>query len=778
MSLLNTMDQLAEAEKRISQPEQMLGIGSLQPFNNCNSGSRKLMFSVHRAQTLPVITPEVPFISTGYENEYGRYSSSFHVQESPSVVIGRVQKYSALPNYHYFMITKSEDEKQLDLLEVAPYKHVAETYGYLYDNTVIESLSDGDYIEPGTVIQKAASFDEFNNRMDGVNLNVAYLATERTMEDGFIVSESAAKKLGSPLIRKVKIIVNDNDILLNLYGDDDHYKPLPDIGENVHNGLLCALRREKKEECLYSQSWDKLKEVMVSDDKYQLVGKVVDINVYSNNSEKLSDSVYNGQINMYQSEFIRECHEVVDMVKPYIDKGATMSYSLQKLYYNAVDILKGKQYMDDKAFSNAIIEITVIENNALHVGDKLSNRYGGKGVIAEIVPDELMPISDSGQIVDIVYNMATCVNRLNAGQLFETSITFIGRRIVECIQSGCFGVDECIDMYVKYAKLAAPSFGEYIDKKLDEWSDEDKVNYIAGISNENGIYLSIEPMSESMDIDRLQKLYDEFPVALDNIIVPIKGSDGRIRYSKARRPIIVSKEYIYRLKQYAEEKFSVTSLSSTNIRNENSRNKMNNNYKALYPKTPIRFGEMETGNLIHLGAELVVENLMLYSTSPLGRRLSEQLLTGDPFDVDVKLDMKSTNRSAEILNTYLKTIGLRIVFIKRPKHPIIPFIIHPISFKDQDKFIPIQPLVLYNKNEKATRMFAYEKALMEENKNPFSPIVFHPLKFWDPFAGTDKQFVSKEAIEFMKEYEMKKIRDMGKTSAPSNREVIEEDDDE
>ena len=76
---------------------------------------------------------------------------------------------------------------------------------------------------------------------------------------------------------------------------------------------------------------------------------------------------------------------------------------------------------------------------------------------------------------------------------------------------------------------------------------------------------------------------------------------------------------------------------------------------------------METGDLAHIGMENVIINLMLTSVSPHGRRLMERLLTDDPFDINVKIDDEATNRGAEILNTYLFTMGLRLKFIKKKK---------------------------------------------------------------------------------------------------------------
>ena len=183
---------------------------------------------------------------------------------------------------------------------------------------------------------------------------------------------------------------------------------------------------------------------------------------------------------------------------------------------------------------------------------------------------------------------------------------------------------------------------------------------------------------------------------------------------------------MYRLKQYAEEKFSVTSLSSTNIRNENSRNKSSNAYKALYSRTPIRFGEMESGDLNHLGASLVVQMLMLYSTSPQARRLTEDMMTGDPFNIDVRLDDGSVNRNAEIMNVYLKEIGLRLKFIKRKKKKIYPVLIDPIEY-DASATLK-EPIVYYGDDVPIEVVMKDVEKQIERDKNKLTqPIEIYPI---------------------------------------------------
>ena len=56
------------------------------------------------------------------------------------------------------------------------------------------------------------AYDKYNNRRDGVNLLTAYISTAKNTEDSVILSQSAAKKLASPLVKPVTIILNEKAV--------------------------------------------------------------------------------------------------------------------------------------------------------------------------------------------------------------------------------------------------------------------------------------------------------------------------------------------------------------------------------------------------------------------------------------------------------------------------------------------------------------------------------------------------------------------------------------
>lgn len=655
--------------------EYALGKGLMQPFANTNSGTRKLMYSVHLEQALRLLKPEVPIIQTGYEIRCGDLSSSIIKAESDFEVIGKVSKFSERPNDHYLLIVRRHDNGQYDVIERKNYHHIGEAYGYLYNNTILDNLEIGYEVPVDQILRTSYSNDEYMNRCDGVNLTVGYISSDKDMEDGIVISDEAVKKLASPLIKKVTIFVGENDILLNLYGDNGSFKSFPDIGEDIKDGILCAIRKEKTEECLYMQSINRLSEPIMSDEKFTTEGTVIDINIHSNNPMELEERHTNKQLMYYYREHIRyitELTQLIDHIKEINGGTINMSHELQVIYWNSKYELEGTLFEKDKKYDGTLFEIYVLESNMPTVGDKITNRYGGKGVISFVRPKDEMPLLDNGVRLDAYFNSCTCVNRLNQGQLNEMSLTFIGSRILQYITDSTPNIscDEALDIIYRFIRIVSPDEAEDLMKTLynNSVTPEDREWFLDECLDDGYILLSIKPITESMTLDKLALIYKEFPfIEQYSVVSKILDSNGKARYVRGRRKITAGSMYIYRLKQYAEDKFSATSLSSTNLTNENTKSKASKNYMAVCPNTPIRFGEMETEDERHMGTEVVVHNMMVHSTSPQARRLAESFIEGDPYTVDIKLDGTCKSRSAEKAKVYLKAMGYAIKIYRVPK---------------------------------------------------------------------------------------------------------------
>lgn len=71
------------------------------------------------------------------------------------------------------------------------------------------------------------------------------------------------------------------------------------------------------------------------------------------------------------------------------------------------------------------VTVTVRTDAPLVIGDKITNREGGKGVVATILPDAEMPKDMDGYPYEVILNPATVMSRMNIGQLLETATSKI-----------------------------------------------------------------------------------------------------------------------------------------------------------------------------------------------------------------------------------------------------------------------------------------------------------------------------------------------------------------
>lgn len=667
-NMVTLEDDVNRTVKTLPNYNYLLGRGLTQPFNPANSGSRKLMYSVHREHGMVPSKGEVPLVGTGYENEYGKHSSSFIMADSDYEVVAKIPKFEFKPDHHYFIIIRDIHTGTYDYIERVSYNHNAESYGYLHNNKTIDSYKIGTIIKKDSVIRTSNGFDKYGNKMDGVNLVTMYLSCNQNQEDSMILTETGARKMASNLVHNTDFPINENDILLNWYGNDTTHKSFPDIGENIKDGIFCGIRRLENDTALYMLSRARLKDIMMSDKVITMEGRVADIEVNCNNPAVLSESPYNQQVNFYYNEGLKFAKTLTDVVGPLAINGK-LSYKLEVLYSTNRDILDGKKFIKDKEFNNVIMKVVVVQELHCEEGDKICDRYGGKGIISQIIPDYLAPRLDNGVVVDIIKNSSTCMGRENLGQLDELSINFIGARFIDYFNTGLLSYAEFGELLFELFMEIEPDMASFLSHLLKPNRADDLKAYIDSIVARGGINTSLEPFTTNINIDKLRDLYKRFPwIRPYKVTVPQEGSNGEIRYIQTRRDLVVAKIYNHRLKQYAEEKFSVTSLSATNMKNLNTKSKASKMFESRFKKTPIMFGGMEAGDLAaHLGIRNTIIQLMLYAVSPKARRLFEQLLVGDPYDIDIKLDKDSKNRNAEIIATIFKAMGLRLEFIKKPK---------------------------------------------------------------------------------------------------------------
>jgi hypothetical protein len=310
-----------------------------------------------------------------------------------------------------------------------------------------------------------------------------------------------------------------------------------------------------------------------------------------------------------------------------------------------------------------VIEIQIDRDVELFTGSKITGRYGDKGVISEIRPDDRMPytINSKGEKVplDVIVNPLSCPNRINPFQLVEVSLTHDAEAVAEQIADAKTMKDKwkLLSKFLKHFNER----GEY-DQLVEYYgklSTAEKKEFWAMVEN-NEIFMNYPPMWEGVPaIDKIDMLNTEFQIKKNDVYVHKHGRD-----IKLMRPITIGYKFMLKLKQDSEKNFSARSTGSLSQQGVPEKSNKIRTNETLYSTTPVAFGRDEN-NILGIGVQpfMLAKLHLFYRTSPFARREVGKLYTNNVLDFH-KFDIKPgfRNRNVEQLNAKLKSMGAYIDF--------------------------------------------------------------------------------------------------------------------
>lgn len=660
-------EELLQKEKELHGLDDIFGM-TLLTNPGYISSSRNIMFTNHLKQFVNLTNPDFPRVFTNYENMVGEHSTGYYKAKTDLRVIKKIPRFrgdESIGEDHMYMVFVYDEKKdRYDIIEKKNVEDLTEKFGYSYDNTVLNSKQEGNMIPKGEILYKSTSYDENGNYCYGKNGKFVYMLEPDTIEDAIEVSESFSKSMISKEIETVQVSLNDNDILCNIYGTNSEYQAFPNIGEYIKNKVICAKRRIHNNQLLYDVKKSNLKKInFTSDVLYYNTGRITDIIIYSNKQiEEIPDNSFNHQLLHYlkmQTQYYREVFETCSDI---INSGSEYSNEIGFYYKKAKQILDENvkwREDDNSVFSNMVVEFVVERDLPLSKGQKITGRYGNKGVISRIRPDDEMPFLETGERVDIIFNSLGVINRLNSQQLFEQSITFITNRVKERMVT-LSNMKEKEELLLKTIGFFNDKQEKELKKFIKSLPADEKKAFFESIERE-GIYVHIPPLWEKEPLfDRLKQVYDEF-----DWIKPYEVFVNRFgRTIKVLKDLVVGDMYVIKLKQSSKKGFSARSGGSVSLKGVPEKSNKAKIHQELFSKTPIRIGDQENINsAIGVPTDIIAELHQFYRSSVIGRReFGEKLMTSIKELKDFKHSDRYTNRNVEILQAYLKTIGLTLNF--------------------------------------------------------------------------------------------------------------------
>lgn len=280
----------------------------------------------------------------------------------------------------------------------------------------------------------------------GINARVGYMFYKGyNYEDAVIVSESFSKKMACYKIIDVTTCIRPEDWVTYL-------KP---IGSSVKIGDILIGKKDKyrvdkkTEESLanfpitaYMDLQYKDANVMVPNNVLQ--GYVLDIKIQKNAklSATISDTV------KCINKFIRNDGDRI--VNPEIPE----RYLRMKL--DEVELDRRSIYT---------ITYRILKYSPLNVGNKITNRWGGKGEVSLILPDDKMPYErETKRPLEVILNPSSVIKRKNPPQIYESALT-------KCIDRIYYQVS----VFVEKGQLdkARKFLRTYYDDEFDNMSDRE-----------------------------------------------------------------------------------------------------------------------------------------------------------------------------------------------------------------------------------------------------------------------------------------------------------------
>lgn len=660
--ILDINKYLKKVEKDVKSLDHILGAGLLT-LSQYISAAREIMFQNHLSHFVVLLNPEFPRLFTNYENIFGKLSSSIHKAKDDVVVHKIIPKFEWDPQHIYTIFFYDEKKNKYSCMTKKISEELTEKFGYTFNNSMLDSLEEGDSVKEGVTLYKSSSYDEYDNYCYGCNARILYLIDNRTIEDAVVVSESFAKRMSSKEVETIKITINDNDLLLNLYGDNEHHKGFPDIGEKIVSKVICAKRRIDNNQILYDLKNSNLNKYNPLNDTgfFSKCDRVIDINIYCN--QKLEDIPRvssNEQLIKYLENQRRYWQEIYDTCKEIQESGADYDkYSVGFMYGRAKNYLNPnyKWKDNDSVFSNMIIEISADVDVPLNIGYKITGRSGNKGVISKIERDENMPFTEDGVRVDVILNALGSINRLISEPLFEVDINFIADRFMQRIKQ-VETLEEKEELLWKfYSNFNERGMCDKLKKAYYALkTDERKLQFFDNLY-EKGLHVNQPPISTSKEslFDVLKGIYQSCPWIKPYKVYVKKWG----RTIQLMNELVVGSQYMFRLKQTAKKNFSVRStgyLSQKGLPDKSNKSKHN---QQLYSTTPIKIGRDENNNLsIGIHSYTLAKFHLFYRSSPAARREVRNLYTKNPLNIKkFKIKKNFNNRNVEILNAYFKSSG-------------------------------------------------------------------------------------------------------------------------
>ena len=336
-------------------------LSNLVPLKSMVKGQRVAMASRMLTQALPLQDAEAPLVQSAMPGSGGQRSyEDEYGSRMGSVVSNRPGRVVSVSPDRIQVEYEGGEKEDHELYQHFPFNRKT----YIHQTPLVKP---GDTFQAGQPLARSNYTDKGGATALGRNLRVAYVPWGgKNFEDAVVISESAGKKMTSEHMYQYELEI------------DDRTK----FGKRDYVGLFPGRYDKKTLAKLDARGIIKPGTVVEEGDPLILAGRQRDT---------ASNRVHRKRQAAYADASVTWDHH---------DPGVV------------TDVVDGK---------NGPI-VLVKSMASLQIGDKLSGRYGDKGVVAAIIPDSQMPHDANGNPFEVLLNPNGVITRTNPAQKVEAML--------------------------------------------------------------------------------------------------------------------------------------------------------------------------------------------------------------------------------------------------------------------------------------------------------------------------------------------------------------------
>ncbi len=350
------------------------------PFLQNDDANRALMGSNMQRQSVPLINPEPPLVSTGVEERVAQDSGQVIV----SPVDGTIVEVDARQ-----IIIRPDKGKSPDI------SYNLKTFVRTNQYTCFHQkprVSKGQKVKKGDVLCDGGSIAKGRMAL-GQNILVAFLSWRGlNFEDAIIISERLVQK---DTYTSIHVESVSCDVRETKLGPEITTSDIPNVSE-------------KKLKDLDEEGVVRVGAEVGPNDI--LVGKI---------SPK-GEADMTAEERLLKAIFGEKAKEVKDT-------SLTMEHGKRGRIIGVKIFSRDLGHKLDPGVIKRI-EVEIAEMRKIEAGDKLAGRHGNKGIIAKVLPVEEMPYLEDGTPVDLILNPLSVASRMNIGQILETHLGWAAQK--------------------------------------------------------------------------------------------------------------------------------------------------------------------------------------------------------------------------------------------------------------------------------------------------------------------------------------------------------------